>query len=740
MGDSGMRRAVLSGSLRRLLLAAGVLAGLAAPAAAPAQPAPFSFRQDGEETQVVADRLQQIGGATELLVAEGNVEITRGTSRLLADRVEMNRDTGEAVAQGNVVFYDGQDRLVGERMDYNLRTGTGVVHNGAAFTPPHFRLRGERMERVGERIYNVRRGVFTTCEADDPPWSFRFGSATADLDDGIRGRNASFWVRKIPLIPWVPYFAAPLQRERQSGFLFPTIGVSSRKGFFARIPYYWAISDSQDLTVSLNTFTKIGVGMEAEYRYILSERAQGEASAFLIHEGFQDEANRRDREQDRREAFPDRGSVDTDQTRGSFSLRHQWLITPRLSFMVDANAVSDDFVFREYGDRLHDRATQRAETNIFLSQRWDAWSLVANVLVYQDLTTDRPVELQRVPEIRFLGLRQPIAAGLPRLLYEVDGSFTNFLRDLGSDGVRADLHPRVLLPVPVAGLFTVTPFVGGRATYYSARVVGQRVTGGLTVEESEDDHRVRGLVEWGVEAETRASRVFALGGKGGIDALQHAIEPRVTYLEIRGTNARNLPQWDPAIDGIGKTSEVTYSLTNRLRARTVAGPGQEPVRWEAVRFVVSQTYSLLSSAEEPFQDVRADLILRPNRIFAFRGDLAFNVHGRGLREANTDISAAFRDVIVAVGTRFNEESEIDFARGEVAARLTRWITARASTNVDTRQGVRLETRLGLDIQFQCWGIMLEYVDRRKEEDEVRFSVNLLGVGGLGPRGVGLGIR
>jgi LPS-assembly protein len=733
-----MWRALLSVALRWLVLAAGVLAGLAAPAAAPAQPAPFSFRQDGEETQVIADRLQQIGGATDLLVAEGNVEITRGTSRLLADRVEVNRDTGEAVAQGNVVFYDGQDRLVGERMDYNLRTGTGVVHNGAAFSPPHYRLRGEQMERLGERLYRVRSGVFTTCEADDPPWSFRFGSATVELDDSVWGQHASFWVRKIPLIPWVPYFAAALQRERQSGFLFPTAGVSSRKGFFAKVPYYWAISDSQDLTVSLNAFTKVGVGMEAEYRYILSERAQGEASAFLIHEAFQDEASRRGREQDRREASPARGSVDTGETRGSFSLRHQWVITPRLSAVVDANVVSDDFVFREYGDRLHERATERAETNIFVSRRWDAWSLVANVLVYQDLTTDRPVELQRVPEIRFLGVRQPIP-GLPRLFYEVEGSFTNFLRDVGSDGVRTDVHPRVLLPVPVAGLFTVTPFVGGRATYYSARVVGQQVIGGLTVEETEDDHRVRGLVEWGIEAETRASRVFALGGKWGIDALQHAIEPRVTYLEIRGVNEKNLPQWDPLVDGIGKTSEITYSLTNRVRARTVAGPGQEPVRWEAVRFVVSQTYNLLPSAEEPFEDLRADLILQPTRTFQFRGDLAYNVHRRGLREANTDISAVFRDVAATVGTRFNEESRIDFARGEVAARLTRWLIARASTNVDTRTGVRLETRLGADIQFQCWGIMLEYVDRRKEEDEVRFSVNLLGVGGIGSKtGVGIG--
>src|SRR4029453_12008649 len=123
---------------------------------------------------------------------------------------------------------------------------------------------------------------------------------------------------------------------------------------------------------------------------------------------------------------------------------------------------------------------------------WDTWNLVGNILWYQDLTTTRPVELQRVPDIRLYGLRQPVP-GLSGLLYETEASATYFIRDVGSDGARVDLHPRLFYPVPVAGLFTVTPFAGGRATYYDKRVVGERVTrvGGFLVEETEDDRHVR---------------------------------------------------------------------------------------------------------------------------------------------------------------------------------------------------------------------------------------------------------
>jgi len=680
---------------------------------------PLTIPQDGAgEVTVTADQMQQVGGPPNLLIAVGNVEIVRGAARLLADRVELNRDTGEAVAQGKVVFYDGQDRLVGDRVDYNTKTGTGVVYNATAFSSPYYSLSGRRLDRIGESVYEAKDAVFTTCEGDNPAWSFRIGSCVADLNDIVSGTDASFWVGKIPLIPWFPWFAAAIRRERQSGFLFPQLGVSSNKGFFARIPYYWAIDDSQDLTVSLDTFTSRGVGASLEYRYILSQETAGQLSGFFVYEAFKD-----------------------DETRGVGSFKHTWQVTPGLSFKVNANVTSDDRVFRQYGDRLHERSTQRAETNVFVSQRWDTWNLVGNVLWYQDLTTTRPVELQRVPEIRLQGLRQPIP-GLPGFLYETQASFTNFIRDVGANGVRADLHPRAFYPVPVGGYFTVTPFAGARATYYDKSVVGKRLTrvGAFEVEETVDDSHVRGLVEGGVDLETRLSRVWAVDGTWGLSALQHVIEPRATWTEIRGVNQKGNPQYDPAIDNIGKTSEVTYSITQRLNGKTVAGPNQEPVRWEAARFVVSQTYNLLPEADHPLKDLKAELIARPNETFGFRGEAAWNLYGLGLRTATADLTGAYKDVSVAVGTRFNDiRSTYLTANGSIAARITANLNARVSTEWDVASGTKVENRFGVDIHFQCWAILLEYVDRHRNEDEFRFSVNLLGLGQTGSR-VGTGIR
>src|SRR5262249_1100693 len=199
-------------------------------------------------------------------------------------RVEINRETGDAVAQGRVVFYDGEDQLTGRRIDYNLKTGTGVVYESEARVAPYYRISGERMDRLGEGVYKLHPGGVTPCEDHPPPWAVKFGSATADLEDFVYGSNASFWVKDLPLIPYFPFFAAAIRRERQTGFLFPKVGTSSNKGFYTEVPFYWAISDSADATIAPLVYAERGFGFSGEYRYVLSNDQRGSAHGFPLQE------------------------------------------------------------------------------------------------------------------------------------------------------------------------------------------------------------------------------------------------------------------------------------------------------------------------------------------------------------------------------------------------------------------------------------------------------------------------
>src|SRR5262249_43894714 len=275
----------------------------------------------GSPVTVYADHVQNLE-QEKLLLAEGNVQLEQGDVRLESDRMEVNTETGEAVASGRVVLFDGRDRLTGSRIEYNLRSGTGIVYQAEAAAEPHFFFQGNSMDRVGDKAYRIQGGVFTTCEDETPAWSVRLGKATAYLDDYMWGTNASFWVWKVPLVPFIPFFATSLRKDRHTGLLTPTFGSSNEKGFFIRQPIYIVLGDSQDLVLSPACFTKRGPGIGGTYRYVRTEGSRGELDGFYLHDD---------------EESPDHGA-----NRWIASLRHEEDITPRLVFKADVARVSDD--------------------------------------------------------------------------------------------------------------------------------------------------------------------------------------------------------------------------------------------------------------------------------------------------------------------------------------------------------------------------------------------------------------
>ena len=683
---------------------------VAATAEAQQPQVPVTVPTAAGDVTIIADQLEQ--AAPDLFIATGNVELTKGAARLMADRIELNRATGDAVAQGRVIFYDGEDQLTGQRIEYNVKTGAGVVYQAEAHGAPYYRIMGERMERLGESVYHVKKGVFTTCEGDPPDWAFHFGSATADLNEFLYGTDASFWVRNIPLIPFVPFFAAAIRRERQTGFLFPKFGQSSRRGFYAELPFFWAIDDSQDLTLSPLVYSNLGEGFNLEYRYLLPESQRGRVGGFFMQETAKHDASR---------------FVGT--------TRQDWKLGPRTWLKVDATGVSDDRVLQDYGDALAQRSSQRVESNVFVTRSWDTWNLVGDLFAYQDLTTRRPVELNRLPDIRLVGTPQPLH-DVPGVLWQFDGSAVRFVRVIGSDGDRVDLHPRVSRPIPL-DVLTLTPFVGGRLTGYDRTVTGYHRAVGVTglVEDTHDDTRVRRLVEVGADLETKVSRVFDTGGVWNIDAMLHTIEPRVNYTWTAGKDKDRLPQWSAAVDNIQDSSQLEYSLTNRIRGRTVALANSEPVRWEMFRLTLGHAYDV---RKDQWADAFGTLIVAPTPFARFRSDLSYSPAAHNFPAVSAGFSTPIRRGQVDLGVTYSDPSHNTFLQGGFFVSPWAWLTTRGTINWELRTSTFAESRLAMELHWQCWALAIELINRAKRDDEIRFTLNLLGVAGPITTSVGLG--
>jgi LPS-assembly protein len=671
----------------------------------------------GTPVTVYADRVENLD-KEKLLLAEGNVQIEQGDVRIEADRVEVNTETGEAVATGRVVLFDGRDRLTGERIEYNLRSGTGIVYKAEAAAEPHFFFGGERMDRFGDKAYRIAGGVFTTCEDETPAWSVRLGQATAYLDDYMWGTNASFWVWKIPLIPFIPFFATSLRKDRHSGLLTPTFGSSSDKGFYVRQPIYFTLGDSQDLTLSPAYFQKRGFGIGATYRYARTEGSRGELDGFYLHD---------------EEKSPDYGP-----NRWVASLRHEEQITPRMVFKADVARVSDDQFISQFGNTLDERGAQRLESNVSLSQRWDKWNFVGKLFFYQDLTTTLTTELNSLPSLTLTAFQQPVP-GLAGLLFQMDSSYTNFVREIGSEGQRFDVSPTLSYPLSPGGFFTFTPRIGFRETLYDTKVIGTREDHGLVVEDTDKTFNNRTLLQAGADLEARAYRVFDLNGALGIQKMQHVIEPRVSYTYLNGDDSKDLPQWD-GIDNITPTHNVTYSLINRLKARAVGQEDQPGRVWEVVRFTLNQTYTIEPDPGiKRLSNLGADLIFQPVFGAAFRGTATFDPYDAfKVTTATTDISYEAARWRAAFGTRHVENGTISYIQGLLEAKVgARW-TFRFTSNYNVQTSTVIENRLEVEFREQCWAVTGAFIDR-VDETEFRITINLLELGQYGfGRGFGAG--
>ncbi len=98
-----------------------------------------------------------------LYIAQGNVVITGGDTRLEADYVEFSNKTKDAAAQGNVILISGGDSVSCNAITLNLSTQTGVIDKGTIFIQKNnFYLSGENIKKTGKSSYSAQQGSITS--------------------------------------------------------------------------------------------------------------------------------------------------------------------------------------------------------------------------------------------------------------------------------------------------------------------------------------------------------------------------------------------------------------------------------------------------------------------------------------------------------------------------------------------------------------------------------------------------
>jgi hypothetical protein len=144
----------------------------------------------------------------------GVVTVEYQDIRLTADYVRADTKSKLVVAEGDVILEQGTTRLTGLRLEMNLADKTGILTDGKAELAGIL-VRGATLAKTGARTFEIRDGAVTSCEGDDPAWEFRVKDGAVTLDDYAKLKGVVFRLGGVPLL-YTPYLLWPALRDRAS--------------------------------------------------------------------------------------------------------------------------------------------------------------------------------------------------------------------------------------------------------------------------------------------------------------------------------------------------------------------------------------------------------------------------------------------------------------------------------------------------------------------------------------------
>ena len=178
-----------------------------------------------------------------------------------------SRDTATGEMIGLPVFVMGSDTYESDTMAFNFKTKRGLIQQVYTEQQDGF-LTSELSKRDSTGNLYLRHGRYTTC--DDPHPDFYIALSRAKVRPGkdVVFGPAYLVVCDVPLPLAVPYGFFPFTKSYSSGFIMPTYGDETERGFYLRDGgYYFAFNDNMDLKVIGEIYTKGSWGLSGASNY-----------------------------------------------------------------------------------------------------------------------------------------------------------------------------------------------------------------------------------------------------------------------------------------------------------------------------------------------------------------------------------------------------------------------------------------------------------------------------------------
>ncbi len=175
-------------------------------------------------------------------------------------------------SMGNVtqtpIFKQGMDEVNPDSLRYNFDTKKALIWNSRS-EQSDMNVFSEATKKENDSIYFIKEAKVTTSKnIDDPEYYIRIRSGKFIPKNKIIAGPSNLYIYDVPTPIFLPFAFFPLNENRNSGFIFPTIGQNNNRGYFIQNGgYYFAPSDFFDLTLLGDYYTNGSYGMRVESNY-----------------------------------------------------------------------------------------------------------------------------------------------------------------------------------------------------------------------------------------------------------------------------------------------------------------------------------------------------------------------------------------------------------------------------------------------------------------------------------------
>ena len=222
---------------------------------------------------------------TRLVHLYGKAQVKNMDMTLNAAKITMNMDSslvraaGErdtaGILQDKPVYSQGSDNYHSELMAFNFKTKKGYITNVETTQGDGF-MQSQHSKRAADGTLYLEHAKYTTCDAKHPHFYIALSRAKVRPGKESVFGPAYLVVADVPLPLAVPYGFLPFNKKYSSGFIMPSYGDETSRGFYLRDGgYYFAINDYMDVKALGEIYTKGSWGLSAETNYRKRYRYNG---------------------------------------------------------------------------------------------------------------------------------------------------------------------------------------------------------------------------------------------------------------------------------------------------------------------------------------------------------------------------------------------------------------------------------------------------------------------------------